>query len=170
MSLFAGRQWRCRLRGQTCGHRWERRGRDTWREQHRDIHITICKIGRWWEFAVWLREFKPGLWKPRRVGCASLVAQLVKNLPAVRETWVQFLGWEDARENETATYSSILAWRIPWAVESMGLQRVGHDWAIFTHTEGQDGVGDWREVQKGGEICIPLADSCWRMTETNTIL
>ena len=44
---------------------------------------------------------------------ASLVAQLVKNPPAMRETWVRFLGWEDHLEKGTATHSSILAWRIP---------------------------------------------------------
>ena len=54
----------------------------------------------------------------------SLVAQLVKNLPAMRETWVQSLGWEDPLEKGKATHSSILAWRTPWSVESMGLQRV----------------------------------------------
>ena len=46
---------------------------------------------------------------------ASLVAQLVKNLRAMRETWVRSLGWEDPLENGNATHSSILAWRIPWA-------------------------------------------------------
>ena len=51
------------------------------------------------------------------MGRASLVAQLVKNLPAVQETWVQFLGQEDALEKEMATHSSILAWRIPWREE-----------------------------------------------------
>ena len=45
---------------------------------------------------------------------ASLVAQLVKNLPAMRETWVQSLGWDDPLEKRMATYFSILAWRIPW--------------------------------------------------------
>ena len=49
---------------------------------------------------------------------ASLVAQLVKNLPAVQETWVQSLGWEDLLEKGMATHSSILAWRIPWIEES----------------------------------------------------
>ena len=63
---------------------------------------------------------------------ASLVAQLVKNLSAMQETWVQFLGWEDPLKKEMATHSSILAWRIPWReksgrLQSMGLQRVGHD-------------------------------------------
>ena len=45
---------------------------------------------------------------------ASLIAQLVKNLPAMQETWVWFLVWEDPLEKEMATYSSILAYRIPW--------------------------------------------------------
>ena len=58
---------------------------------------------------------------------ASLVAQLVKNLHTMRETWVRSLGWEDPLENGMATHSSILAWRIPWTVKSMGLQRVRHD-------------------------------------------
>ena len=47
---------------------------------------------------------------------ASLVAQLVKNLPAMWVTWVQSLGWEDTLEKKKATHSSILAWRIPWTV------------------------------------------------------
>ena len=50
---------------------------------------------------------------------ASLVAQLVKNLLAVWETWVQSLGWEDPLEKGTATHSSILAWRIPWTVHGV---------------------------------------------------
>ena len=68
-----------------------------------------------------------------------LVAQLVKNLPAVQETWAHSLGWEDPLEKGMATHSSILAWRIPWREEpgrlqSMGSQRVGHDWATsLTH-------------------------------------
>ena len=51
---------------------------------------------------------------------ASLVAQLVKNLPAMQETWVQSLGWKDHLEEEIATYSSILAWRIQWTDEPIG--------------------------------------------------
>ena len=62
---------------------------------------------------------------------ASLVAQLVKNLPAVQETQARSLGWEDPLEKEMATHSSILAWKISWTEEpgglqSMGSQRVGH--------------------------------------------
>ena len=61
-----------------------------------------------------------------------LLAQLVKNPPAMLETWVQSLGWKDPQEKETATHSSVLAWRIPWTEEpgglqSMGSQRVGYD-------------------------------------------
>ena len=63
---------------------------------------------------------------------ASLMTQLVKNLPAMSETWVRSLGWEDPLEEGIATHSSILAWRIPWTEEAGGLQstgwqRVGHD-------------------------------------------
>ena len=54
------------------------------------------------------------------------MAQLVKTLPAMRETWVQSLSWEGPLEKAKATLSSILAWRIPWTVQSMGSQRVGH--------------------------------------------
>ena len=62
----------------------------------------------------------------------SLVAQLVKNLPAMLETWVWSVGWEDPLEKGITTHSSILTWRIPQTVQSMGSQRVGYDWATFT--------------------------------------
>ena len=66
------------------------------------------------------------------IGSASLVAQMVQRLPAMRETQVRSLGWEDLLEKEMATHSSILAWRIPWTEEpgrlqSIGSQRVGHN-------------------------------------------
>ena len=71
---------------------------------------------------------------------ASLVAQMVKNLPAAQETWIQSLGWKDPLEKGMATHSSILAWRIPWTEEpgglqSMGSQRIRHDSA--QHTQSQ---------------------------------
>ena len=56
---------------------------------------------------------------------ASLVAQMVMNLPAMQETWVQSLGQEDLLEEGMATHSSILAWRIPWTEEPGGLQSMG---------------------------------------------
>ena len=64
---------------------------------------------------------------PHRVTVWLKVAQLVKNPPAMWETWVRSLGWEDPLEEGMATHSSILAWRIPWTVYPMGSQRVGHD-------------------------------------------
>ena len=65
-----------------------------------------------------LRFFYTILW-------VSLVAQMVKNLPAVRETWVQSLGWEGPLEKGMATHSNILAWRIPGTEEPGGLQSMG---------------------------------------------
>ena len=57
-----------------------------------------------------------GIGYPLQYSWASLVAQLVKNPPAMQETWVSSLVWEDPLKKGTATYSSILAWRIPWTV------------------------------------------------------
>ena len=70
---------------------------------------------------------------------ASLVAQMVKHLPAMQETWVRSLGWENPLEKEMATHSSTLAGKIPWTEEpsrlqSMGLQRDRHDWATSLST------------------------------------
>ena len=67
----------------------------------------------------------------------SLVAQTVKRLPAMRDTWVRSLGQEDPLETAMATHSSILAWKIPWTEEPgrlqpTGSQRVRHDWSNFT--------------------------------------
>ena len=78
--------------------------------------------------------FGPG---PHR--CIFPVAQMVKNLPVMQETWVQSLGREDPLERGMATHSSILAWEIPWTEEPGGLQfvgsqRVGHDRATNTAT------------------------------------
>ena len=72
---------------------------------------------------------------------ASLVAQMVKRLHAMWETWVQSLGWEHPREKEMATHSSILAWRIPWTEEPGGLQSMGSQRVVST-TEQLD---EWME-------------------------
>ena len=69
---------------------------------------------------------------PLQYSWPSLVAQMVKNPPVMQEAWVRSLGWEYPLEEGMATYSSILAWRIPWTGEPGGLQfvgsqRVGHD-------------------------------------------
>ena len=63
---------------------------------------------------------------------ASLVSQMIENLPVIQETWVQSQGQEDPLKKGMATHTSVLAWRIPWTEEpgrlqSMGSQRVGHD-------------------------------------------
>ena len=73
-----------------------------------------------------------GIGYPLQYSWVSLVAQIVKNLPVMRETWVRSLGGEDPLEKGMATHSSILAWRNPWTKEpgglqSIGSQRVGHD-------------------------------------------
>ena len=70
--------------------------------------------------------------KAKQIEGVSLVAHLVKNLPAVQETQVRSLGWEDSLEKEMATHSNILAWKIsrteePGGLQSMGSQRVGRD-------------------------------------------
>ena len=69
----------------------------------------------------------------------SQVAQKVKNLPAIQETWVWSLDWKDPLEKGMAIHSSILAWKIPLTevpgrLQSMGLQRVGHNWVANVHT------------------------------------
>ena len=66
-----------------------------------------------------------GIGYPLQYSWASLVAQLVKNVPAMWENWVQSLGWEDPLEEGMATHSSILAWRIPWTEEPVRIQSTG---------------------------------------------
>ena len=73
-----------------------------------------------------------GMGYPIQYSWVFLIAQMVKNLPAMQETWVQSLGWEDPLEEGMATHSSILDWRIPWTEEpgwlqSMGSQIAGHN-------------------------------------------
>ena len=68
----------------------------------------------------WRRE-----WLPTVVSWASLVAQMIKNLPAMQETWVPSLGWENPLEKGMATHPSILAWRIPWTESLAGYSLQG---------------------------------------------
>ena len=86
-------------------------------------------------------------WACQVVQWASLVAQRVKRLPAMQETWVWSLDQEDPLEKEMATHSSIFAWRILWTekpgrLQSMGSQRVGHDWATSLHSRFIEAVRD----------------------------
>ena len=86
---------------------------------------------------------------------ASLVAQTVMRLPAMRETRVRFLGRGDPLEKEMVIYSSTLAWKIPWMEEpdrlqSMGSQRVGHDWATSLSLHASTG----KRQKQGGPVCV----------------
>ena len=108
--------------------------------------VCPCPVGIPCSVLGWLIHLDPNPWVPLWFYqflnlCSfwvpvtlSLVAQMVKHLPAMRETWVRSLDWEDLLEKKMATHSSILAWEIPWTEEpgglqSMGLQRIRHDWA-----------------------------------------
>ena len=98
---------------------------------------------------------------------ASLVVQMVKNLPAVKTTWVRSLDWEDPLEEGMATRSSILAWRIPWTEEpggprSMGSQRVGHDW-VTKHTPPSIGLTILSSVR--GAVIYPNDLKTYTYTE-----
>ena len=113
---------------------------------------STCELKRTLNHVVWFVSTSLEIKKPFRILYpeiwASLVAQMVKNLPAMQETWVQSLGQEDPLERGMVTHSSILAWRIPWTEEpgglqSMGLQRVGHDWETNTHTQKYTGIQDF---------------------------
>ena len=80
------------------------------------------------------------------------LAQRLKCLPAMRETWVQSLGQEDPLEKEMATHSKILAWRIPWTEEPSGLQSTGsqkvrHDWATSLHFTSRSHFGEFVPFQ-----------------------
>jgi len=88
---------------------------------------SACNAGDPGSVAGLGRSAGEGMGYPLQYCWASLVVQLVKNPPAMRETWVRYLGWEDPLEKGKATHSSILAWRIPWTMKSMGSQRVGND-------------------------------------------
>ena len=117
----------------------------------------------------------------KRGSWASLVAQLVKNLLAVRETWVRSLGWEGPLEEGMATHSSILAWRIPWTEEpgglqSMGSHRIRHNWVIkrthtHTHTHTHTRlllakIVGWFEHQQ--RWYLQCAEIPWTVTYTHT--
>ena len=85
INLFTRQQWRNRHREQTYGHKQKGGEGEMYGESNMETYITICKIDSQWEFAVWLRKLKHRL--SVNLG-ASLVAQRVKHLPTMRETWV----------------------------------------------------------------------------------
>ena len=109
---------------------------------------------RWWLQSGKLKG--PSFW-------ASLVAQMVKNLPVVWETQVWSLGWEDPLEKGMAAHSSMLAWKIPWTdepgkLQSMGSQRLGHDWAtntfVFSFLLGRKAMTNLDSILKSRDITL----------------
>ena len=91
---------------------------------------------------------------------------MVKRLPTRWETWAQSLGWEDLLEKEMGTHSSILAWKIPWMEEpvrlqSMGLQRIGHDWVTSLRCY----FWIWEEVWVSGRKHVLSGNILWRNLE-----
>ena len=134
---------------------------------------TLCGIWCCWHCLSWELDFS---WlfichqhgRTSSISTSSLVAQRVKDLPAMRETWVWSLGWEDPLEKKMATHSSTLAWKIPWTEElgrlqSIGSQKVGHDWATSLASllvsvmkfQFEMWMGDWSN-QELGEVSIYL--------------
>ena len=111
-----------------------------------------------------------GIGYPLQYSWASLLARLVKNLPVMWDTCVPSLGCEDPLENGKATHSSTLAWRTPWTVESMGSQRVRHDWATSTAISWLlrimlQQIWEYRNLLEvlisfSLNICMPKKD-CW---------
>ena len=123
---------------------------------HLTLHSRISS-SRWMIIPSWLS----GSWRSflYRVYSASLVAQRVKRLPAMWETWVWSLGWEDPLEKEMANHSSMHAWRIPWTEEpgrllSMRSQRLGHDWSDLAAAAAA------LRIKGGMQCCHPVAISC----------
>ena len=98
----------------SCCSPWGRKELDT----NEWLNNNWTKMARTWLISDSISNFCPGFQfriHHRKQG-TSLVAQLIKNLPAIRETWVRSLGWKDPLEKGKATHSSILAWRIPWTI------------------------------------------------------
>ena len=124
----------------------------------------------------------PGLGYPLQYSWASLVAQLVKNPPAMRETWVRSLGWEDPLEKGKATHSSILAWRI-WVTKSwtwlsdfdfIRLSNRLYSWLRFFLQRTQRKIKkkmcvstDSREVHHRPLIVLPCLRPCWDVLIAN---
>ena len=95
---------------------------------------------------------------------ASLVAQMVKNLPEVLETQVRSLGQEDPLEKEMATHSNILAWRTPWTEEPVGLQSMDHKESDRTNTHSHT------HIEREESICFKeLTHQLWGWTSLKSV-
>ena len=109
------------------------------------------------------RSAGKGIGYPLQYSWTSLVSQTVKNPPAMQETWVRSLGWEDPLEKGTATRSSILGWRIPWTVQAMGLQRVmTDDFHFQIYIYGFPSGSDGKEsiFNAGSEVKVKIIQLC----------
>ena len=125
-----------------CSHKWRSSIQSAKRRLGADCgsdhELLIAKFIKLKKVGKTTRPFRYDLNQIPYDYTASLVAQMLKHLPAMLETWVRSLGWEDPLEKEMATHSSILAWRTPWmeetgGLQSMGSQRVGHNWVTSLH-------------------------------------
>ena len=120
----------------------------------------ICLQGRRPRFDSWAGKIP---WRRDRLPTPVFLGfpydSVVKNMPTMRETWVQSLDWEDPLEESMATHSSILAWRMPWTEESgglqsMGLQRIRHDWVSKCNTAQHSKVEEMAESDPFQHLCI----------------
>ena len=121
-----------------------RQWKDQWLPEFVGRERRINRPSIQWNYSVWHSngETYTVFVKNYILDKVSLVAQTVKNLPVVQETWVWSLGLEYPLKKGMATHSSTLIWRIPWTkesggIQSMGSQRVGHDWATWHTQAGQ---------------------------------
>ena len=108
------------------------RGWDVWVASQTQWPWVWLNCRSWWGLACCSPWGRKELDTAEQLNWPELMAQQVKNPPAMQETWVRSLGWKDPLEEGKATHSSVLPWRIPWTVQSTGSQRVGHEWVTFT--------------------------------------
>ena len=131
---------------------------------------SACDVGDPGSIPGSARSLGKGIGYPLWCSWASPVAQLVKNPPAVRDTWVRSLGWEDPLEKGKATHSSILAWGIPWTVHGVSKSRARlSDFHFSLYTEGEEKTpktneavmysGDSQTSSVKGPIINPLGPS-----------
>ena len=116
---------------------------------------------------------------PLQYSCASLVVQMGKNLPAMQETWVWSLGWEEPLEQGMATHPSILAWGIPldrgpWRATVHGVERVGHSWALHSTAHSAGGTCMWNiwERAPSADANLPLfylQETAFRETQSGEV-
>ena len=129
---------------------------------HPSFYRTEQVLGRGASVLKWIQSWANHICLPGTKAnyVTFLVAQMVKCLPTVRETWVRSLGWEDPLEKEMATHCSILAWKIPrmeepGRLQSTGLQKVGEDWASSLSLSRQTGTS-WPPYQIQMALCASV--------------